>query len=950
PQAAFSNLTTLKSVSINLSKSNLSKSRFFTDDGVMYIRDVDASGNLLDTCKIYLIPYAHAATITLAANVTGFFNADAICNKTQTYTYRHSTHIEGEGVVTKAPTCTAAGVRTYYCIFNPNEAIRTEEIAKLGHKYSTKYTVDTPATCTEDGSESRHCIRCGAKYSGSVRAIPATGHSWGEWKKYTNNYHRRICANDETHTELQKHTWDAGTITTAATCTTDGVKTYKCSVCNGKKTEAIPATGHAWGAWKKLDATQHQRVCATDETHIEKANHTWDAGKVTKAATCTTEGVKTYTCTGCKATKTEPIAIDPANHADYGTDTVNRLDPTCTGTGYTGDKVCRGCGEMLESGQEIPANGHAWKDWTDSGDGANHTRECAVCGEQESAEHVWDAGTVTKTATCKAKGETLYTCTVCGATKKTAIAIDPSNHADYGTEIVNQLDPTCVETGYTGDKVCLGCGQMFEAGQEIPANGHAWKDWTDSGDGANHTRECAVCGEHENAVHVWNDGTVSKEATCAEKGELLYTCTVCGAEKKEAVAIDPDNHADYATHIENAKKATCEKAGYTGDTVCDACGKIVTSGSELAPLGHDWGEWKIVTEPDCVNPGSRVRYCRNSKKHSETEEIPALGHTWQNEEVIRSATCREEGVKRHACAVCGFEEEFAYSDANAHIWEQNGTNIWGTPKWKCSVCGAEEVQRDKPGSSYVEITTEPPVTEPPTEPPTTEAPTTEAPTTEAPTTETPTTETPTTETPITVEPTTEEPTTEEPTTEEPTTEEPTTEAPTTEAPTTEAPSTEAPITEAPTTEAPTTEAPTTEAPTTEAPTTEAPTTEAPTTEAPTTEAPATEPTTPGVPSTNLTVPSTGATVPSVPSQTDSGVTEPKVSYQLGDVNMDGKIKSSDARLALRAAAKLEKLSDLQLLLADANEDGKIKAGDARSILRISARLEPQPDKMIAATV
>ncbi|MBP3815511.1 MAG: cell wall-binding repeat-containing protein [Firmicutes bacterium] len=40
---------------------------------------------------------------------------------------------------------------------------------------------------------------------------------------------------------------------------------------------------------------------------MEKANHTWDAGKITKAATQTTEGVKTYTCTVCKGTKTETI-------------------------------------------------------------------------------------------------------------------------------------------------------------------------------------------------------------------------------------------------------------------------------------------------------------------------------------------------------------------------------------------------------------------------------------------------------------------------------------------------------------------------------------------------------------------------------------------------------------------------------------------------------------------
>lgn len=40
------------------------------------------------------------------------------------------------------------------------------------------------------------------------------------------------------------HSWDGGVVTTAATCTTDGVKTYTCSVCGETKTEVIPATGH----------------------------------------------------------------------------------------------------------------------------------------------------------------------------------------------------------------------------------------------------------------------------------------------------------------------------------------------------------------------------------------------------------------------------------------------------------------------------------------------------------------------------------------------------------------------------------------------------------------------------------------------------------------------------------------------------------------------------------
>ena len=75
---------------------------------------------------------------------------------------------------------------------------------------------------------------------------------------------------------------------------------------------------------------------------------------------------------------------------------------------------------------------------------------------------------------------------------------------------------------------------------------------------------------------------------------------------------------------------------------------------------------------------------------------------------------------------------------------------------------------------------------------------------------------------------------------------------------------------------------------------------------------------------------------------------PAVEYVLGDVTMDGKINSSDARLALRAAAKVETLAELQQKLADVDADGKVKAGDARTILRIAAKLEPKPEKKFSS--
>ena len=69
-------------------------------------------------------------------------------------------------------------------------------------------------------------------------------------------------------------------------------------------------------------------------------------------------------------------------------------------------------------------------------------------------------------------------------------------------------------------------------------------------------------------------------------------------------------------------------------------------------------------------------------------------------------------------------------------------------------------------------------------------------------------------------------------------------------------------------------------------------------------------------------------------------------YRLGDADMNGKVNSRDARLALRAAARLETLTDLQKVLADIDKDGKVIANDARAILRVAAKLDPAPEEVV----
>ena len=90
------------------------------------------------------------------------------------------------------------------------------------------------------------------------------------------------------------HDWKAATCTEPKTC-------KGCDQTEGKP------LGHVYGSWTKLDDNQHQRICKHNSAHTEKENHKWNTGTVTKAATEKAEGVKTYNCTICKATKTETI-------------------------------------------------------------------------------------------------------------------------------------------------------------------------------------------------------------------------------------------------------------------------------------------------------------------------------------------------------------------------------------------------------------------------------------------------------------------------------------------------------------------------------------------------------------------------------------------------------------------------------------------------------------------
>ena len=112
-------------------------------------------------------------------------------------------------------------------------------------------------------------------------------------------------------------------------------------------------------------------------------NHEWDDGAVTTEPTCTTDGVKTFTCSVCGETRTEVIQAT-GHSSDEG---VVTTEPTCTEVGVK-TYTCTVCGVVLKT-ETIPALGHSWGEWvlttepTLDADG-EETRTCQICGATET--------------------------------------------------------------------------------------------------------------------------------------------------------------------------------------------------------------------------------------------------------------------------------------------------------------------------------------------------------------------------------------------------------------------------------------------------------------------------------------------------------------------------------------------------------------------------------------
>ena len=163
-------------------------------------------------------------------------------------------------------------------------------------------------------------------------------------------------------------------------------------------------------------------------------------------------------------------------------------------------------------------------------------------------------------------------------TESVSITITRSECDHIHTEIRNQREATCTQTGYTGDTYCTDCDKLLSTGKELAALGHDYK------------------------------ATVTKQPTTTEEGVRTYTCTRCSSSYTESIAKLPEEQ-----HTHN----------YTGS---------------------------ITKEATCTEAGVRTYTCYCGDSY--TENIPATGHSYVSK-VTKAATTTEEGIMTYTCSKCG---------------------------------------------------------------------------------------------------------------------------------------------------------------------------------------------------------------------------------------------------------------------------------------------------------
>ena len=409
---------------------------------------------------------------------------------------------------------------------------------------------------------------------------------------------------------------------------------------------------------------------------VPAKGHSWDGGTVTKAATYTETGIKTFKCKECDETRTEEIpSLDKTYHIK------SVVAPTCTAEGYT-----------IYECNEVPG-------LTYKGD------------YKAKLPHTYDAGKVTKPATIYEKGVKTFTCTSCGTTYTEDIPVVEKTWHKGAT-----VAPTCTEKGYT-IYICDQNSALTEKRDYTNALGHAWDAGTvttaatcttagvktykcqNTGCAETKTEEIAALG------HKWDNGTVTKAPTCTEDGVKTFTCLNDATHTytepvpatghawdagvvTKAATYEEEGERTYTcqndkTHVhkevipalgytftETVVAPTCTEDGYTLHT-CNENPAKTYKDTPVAALGHQYKE--VTTPATCGAAGSVDNVCERCNDKQHVSDLPAIGeHQWDEGTVTKEPTATETGIKTFTCTVCNATKTEDIAKVHTHDYTRLG--------------------------------------------------------------------------------------------------------------------------------------------------------------------------------------------------------------------------------------------------------------------------------------
>lgn len=379
------------------------------------------------------------------------------------------------------------------------------------------------------------------------------------------------------------------------------------------------------------------------ETQYVEVEHKYTS-KVTKEATCTASGVRTYSCDECDDTYTE--AIEATGHSYQATNSVVNADSTVTVT-----YVCDNCGDSYNNTVGTPVHVHnaartarenevaATCTTADSYDAVVYCE----CGEELSREtiigtelghnYVVDEATAIAPQPGVAGKEADEICTRCGDVIEGDVIGALHAHAVANTVTENVVEATCVNGGSYDEVSYCECGmEMNRETKTTDALGHAYETTTVAPTETEEGYDLHVCGRCGDSykdnfvgkvhVHAALDAVVENEveATCCENGsyDLVVYCN-CGEElSRETKSVDALGH-NYVVDNSTAVEPQVGVAGKEADSICDRCGDVVT-GSEIAALvdysttrcefnEFGWGFYtNLEGESICTTRGAYIDY------------------------------------------------------------------------------------------------------------------------------------------------------------------------------------------------------------------------------------------------------------------------------------------------------------------------------------------------------